>query len=56
MNYTRNRKYPVVYKKKSKEQNDNIVDLSTMEAIGILAVTFVGGTLSGYLIRRLIRN
>ena len=53
MQFHRNRKYPIQYKKINDETDEMTIDLSLTAAAGMLAVIFAGGVLSGWMIKRM---
>jgi len=52
MDYTRNRKYPRVYKKHPHKEEERSLSLSSTTAAGILAFAFIGGTALGYYVKK----
>lgn len=52
MNYVKYRKHPRVYNKKLSENEEDIIELGVISALGVLASTFVGGIVLGYILKR----
>lgn len=46
-----NRKYPVQYKKAAQVAAERSIDVSAATAAGIIAAAFVGGLISGWMIK-----